>query len=99
RWLATEEKREYAKEKTLLATELMYAKTMSEEEALEWREETLTNGAKPKAAPAVEERPAARPAVKKAAPVAKKAAPAKAKTVATRAAAKVATARKTATRR
>jgi len=97
--LSTGEKQMYVKAKKILASELMYAKTMSEEEALEWLEETLTNGAKPKAAPALEERPAARPAVKKAAPVAKKAAPAKAKTVATRAAAKVATARKTATRR
>jgi CarD family transcriptional regulator len=98
--LSTGEKQMYVKAKKILASELMYAKNMSEEEALEWLEETLTDGAKPKAAPApAEKRPAARPAVKKAAPVAKKAAPAKAKTVATRAASKTATARKTATRR
>jgi CarD family transcriptional regulator len=96
--LSTGEKQMYVKAKKILASELMYAKNMSEEEALEWLEETLTDGAKPKAAPA-ERPPAARPALKKAAPVAKKAAPAKAKTVATRAASKTATARKTATRR
>jgi CarD family transcriptional regulator len=96
--LSTGEKQMYVKAKKILASELMYAKNMSEEEALEWLEETLTNGAKPKAPPA-EKRPAARPAVKKAAPVAKKAAPAKAKTVATRAASKSSSAKKTTARR
>ena len=97
--LSTGEKQMYVKAKKILASELMYAKTMSEEEALEWLEETLTNGAKPKPAPA-EKHPAppARPAVKKAAPVAKKAAPAKAKTVASRAASK-STSAKPATKR
>jgi hypothetical protein len=38
----------------------MYAKTMSEEEALEWLEETLTEGAKPKLTPA-EKKAAAAP--------------------------------------
>jgi CarD family transcriptional regulator len=97
--LSTGEKQMYVKAKKILASELMYAKNMSEEEALEWLEETLTNGAKPKEAAPAEKRPAARPAVKKAAPVAKKAAPAKAKTVASRAASKTASAKKTASRR
>ncbi len=97
--LSTGEKQMYVKAKKILASELMYAKNMSEEEALEWLEETLTNGAKPKEAPVVEKRPTARPALKKAAPVAKKAAPAKAKTVASRAASKTASAKKTASRR
>ena len=97
--LSTGEKQMYVKAKKILASELMYAKTMSEDEALEWLEETLTNGAKPKPAPAEKHPSAARPAVKKAAPVAKKAAPAKAKTVASRAASKTATAKKTASRR
>jgi hypothetical protein len=86
--LSTGEKQMYVKAKKILASELMYAKTMSEDEALEWLEETLTNGAKPKATPAERKAAAtaARPAatVKKAAPVAKKAAPAKAKSVASR---------------
>jgi CarD family transcriptional regulator len=97
--LSTGEKQMYVKAKKILASELMYAKNMSEEEALEWLEETLTNGAKPKEAPVVEKRPAARPTVKKAAPVAKKAAPAKAKTVASRAATKTATASKATAKR
>jgi CarD family transcriptional regulator len=86
--LSTGEKQMYVKAKKILASELMYAKTMSEDEALEWLEETLTNGAKPKVTPAERKAAAAaaRPAatVKKAAPVAKKAAPAKAKSVAAR---------------
>jgi CarD family transcriptional regulator len=97
--LSTGEKQMYVKAKKILASELMYAKNMSEEEALEWLEETLTNGAKPAIAAAAEKRPTARPTVKKAAPVAKKAAPAKAKTVASRAASKTVSARKTTTRR
>jgi CarD family transcriptional regulator len=84
--LSTGEKQMYVKAKKILASELMYAKNMSEDDALEWLEETLTEGAKPKLTPA--EKAAARkapattkvaaPAAKKAAaPVAKKAAPAK----------------------
>ena len=46
--LSTGEKQMYVKAKKILASELMYAKTMSEDEALEWLEETLTEGAKPK---------------------------------------------------
>jgi CarD family transcriptional regulator len=48
--LSTGEKQMYVKAKKILASELMYAKTMSEEDALAWLEETLTNGVKPKAA-------------------------------------------------
>jgi CarD family transcriptional regulator, regulator of rRNA transcription len=48
--LSTGEKQMYVKAKKILASELMYAKNMSEDEALEWLEETLTEGAKPKAA-------------------------------------------------
>jgi len=89
--LSTGEKQMYVKAKKILASELMYAKTLSEDEALEWLEETLTEGAKPKATPA-EARAAA---VKR--PVAAKAVAAKpaAKTAAT--ATKTTTARKTAT--
>jgi len=58
--LSTGEKQMYVKAKKILASELMYAKTMSEDEALEWLEETLTEGAKPKPAPG-EKRPAAAP--------------------------------------
>jgi CarD family transcriptional regulator len=79
--LSTGEKQMYVKAKKILASELMYAKNMSEDEALEWLEETLTEGAKPKAAkePA-EKKPAAKPAAKAAAkPAAKKAAAAAAK--------------------
>ncbi|MFL5953194.1 MAG: CarD family transcriptional regulator [Gaiellaceae bacterium] len=88
--LSTGEKQMYVKAKKILASELMYAKTMSEDEALEWLEETLTEGAKPKATPA--EKKAAAPK-KTAAPAAKKASAATKKP-----AAKTATAaRKTAT--
>jgi CarD family transcriptional regulator len=44
--LSTGEKQMYVKAKKILASELMYAKNMSEEEALEWLETTLTEGAK-----------------------------------------------------
>jgi CarD family transcriptional regulator len=72
--LSTGEKQMYVKAKKILASELMYAKTMSEDDALEWLEETLTNGAKPKPAPA--EKKASSPVERKVAPVAKKATPA-----------------------
>ncbi len=89
--LSTGEKQMYVKAKKILASELMYAKTMSEDEALEWLEETLTEGAKPKATPA--EKKAAAPKKATAAPAAKKAVAATKKP-----AAKTATAaRKTAT--
>ena len=58
--LSTGEKQMYVKAKKILASELMYAKTMSEDEALEWLEETLTEGAK------------AKPVAEKKAPAAKK---------------------------
>jgi CarD family transcriptional regulator len=77
--LSTGEKQMYVKAKKILASELMYAKTMSEDEALEWLEETLTDGVKPKLTPA--EKAAARKAPAKkvaAAPVAKAAAPSRA---------------------
>jgi CarD family transcriptional regulator len=77
--LSTGEKQMYVKAKKILASELMYAKTMSEDEALEWLEETLTDGVKPKLTPA--EKAAAKKAPTKkvaAAPVAKAAAPSKA---------------------
>ena len=48
--LSTGEKQMYVKAKKILASELMYAKNMSEDDALEWLEETLTDGAKPKPA-------------------------------------------------
>ena len=44
--LSTGEKQMYVKAKKILASELMYAKTMSEDDALAWLEETLTTGAK-----------------------------------------------------
>jgi CarD family transcriptional regulator len=79
--LSTGEKQMYVKAKKILASELMYAKNMTEDDALEWLEETLTNGAKPKAPAAAAEKKAA-PARKAAAPAAKKAPVAKAKTAA-----------------
>jgi CarD family transcriptional regulator len=48
--LSTGEKQMYVKAKKILASELMYAKTMSEDDALAWLEETLTTGAKAKPA-------------------------------------------------
>jgi CarD family transcriptional regulator len=89
--LSTGEKQMYVKAKKILASELMYAKNMSEDEALEWLEMTLTEGAKPKAAKAPAEKKAAAPA-KKAPAVAKKAATAKPKAAA--AAKKTATSKK-----
>jgi CarD family transcriptional regulator len=68
--LSTGEKQMYVKAKKILASELMYAKTMSEDEALEWLEETLTEGAKPKVSKTAEKKaPAAKkPAVAAAKP-------------------------------
>jgi CarD family transcriptional regulator len=60
--LSTGEKQMYVKAKKILASELMYAKNMSEDEAIEWLEGVLTGGIeepakkaspKPKAAAAV----------------------------------------------
>jgi CarD family transcriptional regulator len=86
--LSTGEKQMYVKAKKILASELMYAKTMSEDEALEWLEETLTEGAKPKLTPAE----------KKAAAAESKKTAAAAKTTAAKPAAKpAATAKKTTT--
>ena len=93
--LSTGEKQMYVKAKKILASELMYAKTMSEDEALEWLEETLTEGAKPKATPT--EKKAVAP--KTAAPTAKKATTATKKPAAKTATAarKTTTAKKTTT--
>jgi len=66
--LSTGEKQMYVKAKKILASELMYAKNMSEDEALEWLEETLTEGAKPKVAKTTA---AKKPAVKTPAAAAK----------------------------
>jgi CarD family transcriptional regulator len=90
--LSTGEKQMYVKAKKILASELMYAKTMSEEEALEWLEETLTEGAKPKLTPA-EKKAAAAPTKVVTANTSVAAKPAAKSAVA----AKPATARKTAT--
>jgi len=104
--LSTGEKQMYVKAKKILASELMYAKNMSEDEALEWLEETLTEGAKPKAAkaPAAAAAATAKPAAtaKKTTTAAKKpATAAKAKTAAASAKKKTAAspAKKTATAR
>jgi CarD family transcriptional regulator len=93
--LSTGEKQMYVKAKKILASELMYAKTMSEDEALEWLEETLTEGAKPKATPAERKAAAPKPAAAKATSAAKPAA--KSAAAAKKAPAKPASARKTAT--
>ena len=50
--LSTGEKQMYVKAKKILASELMYAKDMSEERAHEWLEEVLANPAKGKRAKA-----------------------------------------------
>src|SRR5690349_14844003 len=104
--LSTGEKQMYVKAKKILASELMYAKNMSEDEALEWLEETLTEGAKPKPekAPAAAAAAKAKPAAtaKKTTTAAKKpATAAKAKTAAASAKKKTASssAKKTATAR
>ena len=50
--LSTAEKQMYVKAKKILASELMYAKAMTEDEAHEWLEEVLANPAKGKRAKA-----------------------------------------------
>jgi CarD family transcriptional regulator len=83
--LSTGEKQMYVKAKKILASELMYAKNMTEEEALEWLEETLTEGAKPKAAkPAAKKATTTSAAAKKPAAAAKKTTSATAKKPATK---------------
>ena len=97
--LSTGEKQMYVKAKKILASELMYAKNMSEDDALEWLETTLTEGVKAKPAPG-EKRP---PAAKKPAAAAKTTAAAKKPASATKktttAARKTATVRKPAATR
>ena len=83
--LSTGEKQMYVKAKKILASELMYAKTMSEDEALEWLEETLTEGAKTTPAQA---------ATEKAVPAPKRVVPAKAAVAAKPASKSAATAKK-----
>src|SRR4051794_7882142 len=95
--LSTGEKQMYVKAKKILASELMYAKTMSEDEALEWLEETLTEGAKATPAAASDKKPAAPTKVVAAKAVAAAKPASKSAAVATKApAAKPAAARKTA---
>jgi CarD family transcriptional regulator, regulator of rRNA transcription len=89
--LSTGEKQMYVKAKKILASELMYAKNMTEDEALEWLEETLTEGAKAK--------PAKSPAEKKAPAAKKAAAPAAAARAKTASAAKKPAAKKPAAAR
>jgi len=94
--LSTGEKQMYVKAKKILASELMYAKTMTEDEALEWLEETLTEGAKPKPTSAEKKAAAPKSAVAAKATAAAKPA-AKSAAAAKRAPAKATAARKTAT--
>jgi CarD family transcriptional regulator len=97
--LSTGEKQMYVKAKKILASELMYAKNMNEEEAAEWLDDVLT-GVDKKKAPATKPAAAAKPAAPtKAAPAkpAAKAAPAK-KPAATKAAAAKAPAAKNGTK-
>jgi CarD family transcriptional regulator len=98
--LSTGEKQMYVKAKKILASELMYAKNMSEEDALEWLETTLTEGVKAKPATAEKKAPVAKKpaaASKTTAAAAKKPASAAKKT--TTVAKKTATARKPAATR
>jgi CarD family transcriptional regulator, regulator of rRNA transcription len=95
--LSTGEKQMYVKAKKILASELMYAKTMSEDEALEWLEETLTEGAKTKPAAEAEKKAAAPKVVAARAAAAAKPAAKTAATAKKAPAAKPAATRKTAT--
>jgi CarD family transcriptional regulator len=92
--LSTGEKQMYVKAKKILASELMYAKTLSEDEALEWLEETLTEGAKPKVTSAETKAAGVKSSVAARAVAAKPAA--KSAATAKKAPAKTATARTTA---
>ena len=79
--LSTGEKQMYVKAKKILASELMYAKNLSEDDAFVWLEEVLTgsNGSDGKAVKkaAVAKKPAAAPAAAAAAAAAAKPAPKK----------------------
>ena len=59
--LSTGEKQMYVKAKKILASELMYAKDMNEDEAHAWLEEVLANPAKGKRARRSRRRPRPRP--------------------------------------
>ncbi len=82
--LSTGEKQMYVKAKKILASEFMYAKNMTEDEALEWLEETLTEGAKPKAAKPAAAKKTTTAAAKKPAAAVKKTTSAAAKKPATK---------------
>jgi CarD family transcriptional regulator len=98
--LSTGEKQMYVKAKKILASELMYAKNMSEDEALEWLEFTLTEGAKPEAVAAAAARPSAtKKATQTAKPAAVKKPTASAKTAAKKAPAAKPAAKRTAAAR
>jgi len=73
--LSTGEKQMYVKAKKILASELMYAKTMSEEDTFAWLEEVLTSQAKPKASAAAKKPVGAATAKTPAKPAAKKPVP------------------------
>jgi CarD family transcriptional regulator len=62
--LSTGEKQMYVKAKKILASELMYANNMSEDEAMEWLEGVLTGAVKPVITPAPRKAPAAKAAAK-----------------------------------
>ncbi len=63
--LSTGEKQMYVKAKKILASELMYAKNLSEDDAVTWLEGVLTESTSPKpAAATAAKRPAAKPTPK-----------------------------------
>jgi len=72
--LSTGEKQMYVKAKKILASELMYAKSMSEDETFEWLEGVLTGTVVEPVAPKSVAKPKATPAAKAAASATKKAA-------------------------
>ena len=95
--LSTGEKQMYVKAKKILASELMYAKNMSEDEAIEWLEGVLTGTVEePDAAKKPPAKPRASTAAKSLPKPAAKSAPVTAKPAAAKANAKKAGAKKTA---
>jgi CarD family transcriptional regulator len=72
--LSTGEKQMYVKAKKILASELMYAKSMSEDETFEWLEGVLTGTVVEPVAPKSVAKPKATPAAKAAASATKEAA-------------------------
>ena len=61
----TGEKQMFVKAKKILASELMYAKNMSEEDTIVWLEDVLTSQHKPKTASAAKKPAAKKPAAEK----------------------------------